>query len=768
MKESSNLITEQTEIIKTNQNNIKNDKVFHLENLREKFSDFIKNCRRCKDPEEVKLLWRAFDLAYNAFDGIKKNSREFYIEHSIEVAKIVTNEIGLGVKSAIAAILHDIVDETDFQIDDIEQNFGEKTASILKGLTKVREVIDSQNIVQAEAFRKILLTLSDDIRVIFIKIADRLHHMRTIDAYSESKRVKTITESLYIYVPLAHRLGLYNIKTELEDLSLKFKHPEVYKEISSKISGSEKERTQFITNFSLPIIKELDAQGIEFEIEGRTKSIYSIWTKMQKKHVSFNEVYDLFAIRIVFTPNNTDNEIEECWKIYSLVAKRYPPKVERIRDWITTPKPNGYEALHITVLGPKDRWVEVQIRSKRMNELAEIGFAAHWKYKGITDKKTELDHWINEIKEKLGDSNHFAQDFFDSFNLNLFSSEVLVFTPKGEIITLPKDATVLDFAFEIHTDLAYNCIGAKIGRNVVPLNHVLSSGDIVEILSSTNQKPSEQWFHYVTTSKSRKGLNKVFNIERSHDINEGKKNFKYLIAKHNMFVDNKVIKKILKHYHLSSKKELYLQIGRDSIDKSDLISIINEKATVGMMKYWKLRLLDEKQRDLKRKIYNLDELEEMKLPDFVEIAECCKPKPGDLVIGCELPQNKIIVHKSDCQILKNTPGQVGKRYIKAEWIIKELLSRLFKIELSGIDRPGIANQVTSLISNELNVNIKSLHFDTNSNLFYGFIEVFLPNDEVCNDLVNSIKRIDGINEVRILNDYGLSEIKKHVNIDDMG
>ncbi len=760
MKESSNLVTGQTEIIKINNNNNADEKAFYFERIKRKFEDFVKNCRRCKDPEEIKLLWHAFDLAFKAFDGIKKNSQEYYIEHSIEVAKIVTNEIGLGVRSGIAALLHDIVDETDFQIDDIEQNFGERTASILKGLAKVREVIDSQNVVQAEAFRKILLTLSDDIRVIFIKIADRLHHMRTLDFYSDKKQIKTVTESLYIYVPLAHRLGLYNIKTELEDLSLKFKQPEIYQEISSKIIGSEKARTQFITNFSLPIIKELDAHGFEFEIEGRTKSIYSIWSKMQQKHVSFNEVYDLFAIRIVFTPTKPDSEIDDCWKIYSLVAKKYPPKIERIRDWITTPKTNGYEALHITVLGPKDRWVEVQIRSKRMNELAEIGFAAHWKYKGVADQKSELDHWINEIKEKLGDTEHFAQEFFDSFNLKLFSSEVLVFTPKGEIITLPKNATVLDFAFEVHTDLAFNCIGAKIGRNVVPLNHELSSGDIIEILSSTNQKPSEQWYHYVTTAKSRKGLNKVFHIEKVHDINEGKKIFKYLIAKHNMFVDNKVIKKILKHYHLASKKELYLQIGRESIDRTDLISIINQKATVALMKFWKLRFFDDNHVELGDNIQNVNGHAEMKLPPFVEIATCCKPKPGDKINGYELSDNKIIVHRKDCQMAKNGIALSGSKLVQAEWIVKELLSQLFKIELSGSDRPGIANQVTSLISNELNVNIKSLHFDTNSNMFYGFIEVFLPSKEVCKALVKSIQKLDGILEVKILSDYSLSSIKK--------
>ena len=385
-----------------------------LEEIITRFDHFLKNCARCQLPQNRDLMWKAFHFANKAFERIRKTPNEYYIEHSFEVAKIVTNEIGLGVKSAVSALLHDVVDETEMQAENIEQNFGSKIASILNGLSKIREVLDSQDVVQAEAFRKILLTLSDDIRVIFIKIADRLHHMRTIQDYPKHKQIKTVTESLYVYAPLAHRLGLYNIKTELEDLCLKYKHPEIYYEIENKISGSEKERTQFITNFALPIIKELNNHNIEYDIDGRTKSPYSIWSKMNKKHVSFDEVYDLFAIRIVYEPSSPEKEIEECWKIYSIIARLYPPKKDRIRDWISTPKPNGYEALHLTVLGPRNRWVEVQIRSKRMNDQAEIGFAAHWKYKGITDKKNELDLWIKEIKEKLNNRQESDLDFFDT------------------------------------------------------------------------------------------------------------------------------------------------------------------------------------------------------------------------------------------------------------------------------------------------------------------------------------------------------------------
>jgi GTP pyrophosphokinase len=721
--------------------------------IKKDFENFIKSCYKCKDPEDQKLLWLAFNMANTAFEGIKKNSKEYYIQHSIAVAKIVIDEIGLGVKSAISAILHDVVDETELQYDDIELSFGKKTADILKGLGKVREVLDSQNIIQAEAFRKILLTLSDDIRVIFIKIADRLHHMRTLDAYSPKKQLKTVTESLYVYVPLAHKLGLYNIKTELEDLSLKFKHPEIYAEIDAKISISEKERTQYITNFSLPIINELDKKDINFDINGRTKSIYSIWSKMQNKHVSFDQVYDLFAIRIVFEPSSPQNEIEECWKIYSIIAQKYKPKPDRIRDWITSPKPNGYEALHITVLGPKNRWVEVQIRSTRMNDLAEIGFAAHWKYKGITDTKSELDLWMKEIKQKLSGSSASSQDFFDSFNLNIFSSEILVFTPSGEIITLPKDSTVLDFAFEIHTSLAYQCIGAKIGRNVVALNHVLSSGDIVEILNSGTQRPTEKWYQYITTAKARKGLNKLFNSEQQIQIDEGKMIFKNLISNHNILVDNKVIKKILKHYILKTKKELYLKIGTGQIDKEDLTNVLRIKATDRLIKYWKIQFSDDQIVEKIRKLNPSLDVDESKLHRFLEIAKCCNPMPGDQITGCEQSDGKIILHRANCQKLLDSDGKNCQKEIKAHWAPKELLSQLYRIELSGKDRTGIANQVTTLISTELNVNIKSLHFDTKNNIFYGMVDIYIASDEVIDELVKKIKTLEGIVSVKKIRDF---------------
>jgi GTP diphosphokinase / guanosine-3',5'-bis(diphosphate) 3'-diphosphatase len=716
--------------------------------IRQLFESFLKSCYKCKEPEDQKLLWRAFDLANAAFEGIKKNSKEYYIEHSIAVAKIVTQEIGLGVKSAISALLHDVIDETDLQIDDIEYSFGPKTTAILKGLAKIREVLDSQNVVQAEAFRKILLTLSDDIRVIFIKIADRLHHMRTLDAYTHKKQVKTVTESLFVYVPLALKLGLYNIKTELEDLSLKFKHPEIYGEIDAKISIGEKERTQYVTNFSLPLIKELDKSGIEFDISGRTKSIFSIWSKMQHKNVGFDEVYDLFAVRIVFKPSSPEKEIEECWRIYSMVAQKYSPKPDRIRDWITSPKSNGYEALHCTVLGPKNRWVEVQIRSERMNDIAEIGFAAHWKYKGISDKQHELDIWMKEIKQKLGGSNQSTLDFFDSFNLNLFTSEVLVFTPAGEIVTMPKGVTVLDFAFEIHTNIAYQCIGAKIGRNVVSINHVLRSGDIVEILTSTSQKPTQKWYQFVSTEKARKGLNKLFKSEQEDKVNSGRRIFKSIIHDNNILVDNKVVKEILKQYGFEQKRELYFKLGSNYIDKDDLLTVLKSKATDRLLKYWKVQFADS---DISTKAginVSSEDVDEIKLRNFVVLASCCNPKPGDHIIGCQNDEGKISLHRTDCLVLKNPIGNLCRKTLKAHWTPKEMHSQLCRFELIGKDRTGMANKVTSLISAELNINIKSLHFDTRNDVFYGMIDLYVTSESVANELLEKLEKLNGITTVK--------------------
>ncbi len=499
-----------------------------MELVKKDFIDFIANCNQCKSKEAQATVSKAFDIAQQAFEGIKKNSSEYYIQHSVEVAKVVASEIGLGTTSIVAALLHDVFDETDLQIEEVQKAFdkddkGNKIVNILSALTKIRKVIDNQGFIQAQAFREVLLTLSDDIRVIFIKIADRLHHLRTLNFYNKRVQEKTVNEAMLVYVPLAHRLGLYNVKTELEDLSLKYKQPEIYDEINSQIIGSKKVRIQLLSNFSLPIIAELDKNGFDFEVTSRTKSVYSIWQKMQRKNISFDEVYDVFAIRIVFNPSSPDKEIEECWRIFKIIESldNLIIKKDRIRDWISIPKDSGYSALHITVLYKKVHWVEIQIRSKRMDNEAENGCASHWKYKGIKDKESGLDKKIKEIKQKLYSDNKSLQDFFKDLDLNKFSKEVLVFSTDSEVVSLPKGASVLDFAFAINPRTAIHCIGAKIGKRVVAKNfNELKSGDIIEILSSHDQKPDNSWLKYLTTQKAKDSLQQYFKLKNHRNAVE--------------------------------------------------------------------------------------------------------------------------------------------------------------------------------------------------------------------------------------------------------
>ncbi len=501
------------------------ERVFNIELLKEDFYNFVSTCNKCQSKEAQKTVKKAFRIAEQAFFGIKKNSDEYYIEHSVAVAKVVAQEIGLGVKSIVAAMLHDVLDETDLQLDEIRKHFGHKTANILSALNKIREVIDRQGVIQAEAFREVLLTLSDDIRVIFIKIADRLHHLRSLHLYTARVRERTVNEAMLVYVPLAHRLGLYNIKTELEDLSFKYKNPKIYNDISSKIIVSKNDRKKLIADFAFPIREALDSLGFKFEMSGRTKSVYSIWQKMQRKKISFDEIYDLFAMRIVFTPTSSEKEHEECWKIFKIIENMNDRliKEDRIRDWLTRPKKNGYSALHLTVLYMQAYWIEIQIRTERMNDIAENGFASHWKYKGITDKESDLDLWIKEIKEKLKSDNDSSQAFFDTFHLNDFSTEILVFSSKGKVISLPKNATVLDFAFKINPDAALHCIGAKKIRRLVSRNHRLRSGDIIEILSSKNQKPQQEWLKFLVTDEAKSILKKHWLQERVINNEKGKK-----------------------------------------------------------------------------------------------------------------------------------------------------------------------------------------------------------------------------------------------------
>ncbi len=721
------------------------NRVIDIEVLREEFNFFVTNCSRCPSSADKQTVMRAFDMAAKAFQGIKKNSGEYYIEHSVAVAKIVAQEIGLGPKSIISAMLHDVLDETDLQLEEVEKSFGPKTAAILSALTKIREVIDGQGVMQAEAFRQVLLTLSDDIRVIFIKIADRLHHMRTLKLYSERIQARTVNESLRVYVPLAHRLGLYNIKTELEDLSLKYTHPDLYEEINSQIVGTERARTQLITNFSLPIITELDKRGFNFDIAGRTKSVYSIWHKMQKKHVSFKEIYDVFAIRIVFTPSSPDKEIEECWEIFNLIEgmENRQIKQDRTRDWLLRPKANGYSALHLTVLYKEKYWIEVQIRSKRMDDIAEVGFASHWKYKGIEDKESDLDLWIKEIKEKLNSMDNSSQEFFDSFNLDGFSSEILVFSSKGQVVSLPKNATVLDFAFKINPKTAFHCIGAKLGKNLVSRDHQLNSGDIIEILSSDTQEPKPEWALCVKTPQACKILNNYFLLKRNAQVESGRNTFKKIIVNNRIDIDKTAFKKLFSHFMVNNKEDLFQKIAVGEIKQYALIKALRDDCREQFVKSWKLEF-ENYEDALRLKSINPN-MDENNFYTFSELAKCCYPLPGDRVVAIRIPGGKIKLHKEQCKKLKKESVKNEKKLIDVKWTHKGILSHLYRIKLEGKDRFGVINQLSTILTIEFNTNIKSFYFDARDDIFSLTIDVYVSSQEVFSTLIARLESIDSFN-----------------------
>ncbi len=611
----------------------------------------MKNCSRFESKMDQRMIRKAFKFANEAHKGTRRRSGEPYILHPIAVAKIVTYEMGLGTKSVVCALLHDVVEDTDYSIEDIENQFGKKVASIIDGLTKISDVFDNQSSLQAENFRKMLLTLSDDVRVILIKLADRLHNMRTLDSLPPNKQIKVSGETVYLYAPLAHRLGLYVIKTELEDLSLKYRYPKIYQDLVNKVRDNEKKRQTMINTFALPIIIKLENAGFNFDISGRPKSIYSIWNKMQQKDIPFEEVYDLLAIRIVFEPLPDIPEKTQCWNIYSLITDTYMPKPDRIRDWVSTPKANGYEALHVTVMGPSGDWVEVQIRSKRMDEIAERGFAAHWQYKHTGGGgSSELDKWLKKIRELLENPNSDALEFLDDFKLNLFSSEILIFTPKGKIISLPKDSTALDFAYEIHTEIGNKAIGAKINHKLVPLNHRLNSGDQIEILTSDNQKVQPEWFNNVITAKAKSAIKAAIKADSKNRIEIGKKMLEDKLKEYNLKPSSRIFRKLLPEYEVISKDELYSKIGSGIITLGDLKKILKKNTKNKWIRYWGLQL-GFVSKTIKEVSKIPPKLEEPgKNPDYYMIREnpdeaekeyllarCCNPIPGDNVIGYRDP-----------------------------------------------------------------------------------------------------------------------------------
>ena len=720
------------------------------EEIKHQLDQLISACPKCLSETNKNLIIKAFKLADRAHKGIRRKSGEPYIFHPLAVAQIVVEEIGLGTKGVVAALLHDVVEDTDYTVEDISNMFSPKIASIVDGLTKLEVFFDKTESKQAENFRKLLLTMVEDVRVILIKLADRLHNMRTLDSMPENKRLKIAGETLYIYAPLAHRLGLYAIKTELEDLSLKYEHPKVYEEISNKIVESSLRQLNNINEFSAPIKEKLKEAGYEFEIKGRPKSIYSIWSKMQKKDLPFEEIYDVLAIRIVFKPLPGMSEKTQCWTIYSMITDIYKPKPDRLRDWISVPKANGYEALHATFMSSQGNWVEVQIRSERMDEIAEKGFAAHWKYKENNDKESEIDNWLKRIRELLENPNDDSLEFLDDFKLNLFASEIVVFTPKGDKIVMPNGATALDMAFEIHTDLGYRCIGAKVNYKLVPLSYKLKSGDQVEILTSKKQKPKWEWFDFVTTAKAKSCIKQAFRKERKKLISKGEKALVKYLNEKKLSINAKILRKLQKHYNAKNKDELYFRIGKGIIDLKEASKVLSDKPYNKWVRYWKLSFgFGGNKEEPKPKV---DKKKPLVLTDDKEqhnytIANCCHPIPGDDVIAYLDDDERLILHSRKCPVAIKLMSSHGDRIISAQWESQKILSYIALIKITGIDSVGIVTKLTKVISDDQNVNMRSIHIESHDGIFEGTIHIYIHHTKDLNNLILKLMKIKGIHTV---------------------
>ena len=715
------------------------------------FDDLIKSLRKGTTEESVKMIRRAFEFAREAHQGVRRKSGEPYILHPLAVAKIAVKEIGLGTKSAVAALLHDVVEDTDYTVEDIANLFGPKIASLVDGLTKISEVMGSNTTKQAESFRKMILTLADDVRVILIKIADRLHNMRTLDSMPEHKQVKIASETLYIYAPLAHRMGLHAIKTELEDLSLKYENPVEYQELEKRIYDYRDEHTGLYQQFIAPIRERLTESGYRYDITARTKSVYSVWSKMQRRHISFEEIYDLLAVRIVFDPKDNQPEKWQCWNIYSLITDMYSPKPERIRDWVSVPKANGYEALHLTVMGPGGKWIEVQIRSRRMDEIAEKGLAAHWKYKGDNaEASNEVDKWLAGIKEMLEQPGTDALEFLDEFKLNLFAKEIRVFTPKGEMRTLPKGASVLDFAYDIHTEIGNSCIGGKVNHKLVPMSHRLQSGDQVEVLTSDKQKPQSDWLDFIVTAKARNNILMVFRREKKEQIRIGTTMFEKLLEDMKLPFGAENLNKALLHLKLQHKDDLYVSLAKGHLDIEEVRKALKKKSENKFVKYWKLQFFKS---DKDKSVPDKEEEKGKVINDITDdasdfiIAPCCNPIPGDDVVGMKIDGDKITVHKRKCPEAIRLMSSYGDKIVPVKWVSHKIMSFLAVIKLNGIDSIGIVSDITMIISKESNVNMRTVHFETKDGIFEGMIHLYVHNTADLNNLMMKIASLKGVENV---------------------
>ena len=732
------------------------------EMIEQAFQQLLNDYLATKHRKRIEIITKAFNFANQAHKGIKRRSGEPYIMHPLAVAQIVCNEIGLGSTSICAALLHDVVEDTDYTVEDIENIFGPKIAQIVDGLTKISGgIFGDRASAQAENFKKLLLTMSDDIRVILIKIADRLHNMRTLVSMLPNKQFKIAGETLYIYAPLANRLGLYKIKTELENLSFKYEHPEEYQEIEEKLAATATERDKVFNDFTTPIRAQLDKMGLKFRILARVKSIYSIWNKMQTKHVPFEEIYDLLAVRIIFEPRNADEELNDCFDIYVSISKIYKPHPDRLRDWVSHPKANGYQALHVTLMGNNGQWIEVQIRSERMNDVAEQGFAAHWKYKdgGGSEDEGELDKWLRTIKEILDDPQPDAIDFLDTIKLNLFASEIFVFTPKGEIKTMPQNSTALDFAFSLHTDIGSHCIGAKVNHKLVPLSHKLQSGDQVEVLTSKSQRVQPEWEVFATTARARAKIAAILRKEQRNSQKEGETLLNEFFKKEELRLDDLLIDKLVKAHNMKNRDEFLIAIGNKKIVLGDLDkNALKEKQGTNWKKFLTFSFggnkdnkepIEEKPLQEKEKINTKQilKLTEENIQKNYIMAECCHPIPGDDVLGYMDENDRIIIHKRQCPVAARLKSSYGNRILATEWDTHKELSFLVNIYIKGIDAMGLLNEVTQVISRQLNVNIRKLSIETTDGIFEGNIQLYVHDVDDVKTICNNLKQIQNIKQV---------------------
>lgn len=703
--------------------------------------------------EDKKIIRKAFDVAVEAHKDQRRKSGEAYIFHPIAVAKIVAQDIGLGAEGIAAALMHDVVEDTEITVKDIEKLFNPKIAKIVEGLTKLPKVKKDQEIsLQAENFRKMLLTLNEDVRVILIKLADRLHNMQTMDGMVDYKQAKIASETLYIYAPLAHRLGLYKIKHQLEDLGLKYTEPEVYNDIVSKIKETKEEQDAYIKSISEVLSKSLIEEGVDFILKGRPKSIYSIRRKMRAQNVTFDEVYDKFALRIIYKSNEHDEKFL-AWKIYSVITDHYRPSPSRLRDWISSPKSSGYEALHVTVMGPLGRWVEIQIRSERMDEIAEKGYAAHYKYKNGGSEEDTLELWLNQLKDALENSNTDAVDFVEDFKLNLYAKEIYIFTPKGELRSLPKGATSLDFAFSIHTEIGLKTRGTKVNGKLVPLNHVLNSGDQVEIITSPNQKPNVQWLDYVITNRAKNKIKNVLNENIKKIGDEGKEILIRKLRHLKINYNDATLAELVNYFKLKTSLDLFYRIGIGAIENQQLREFAQQKQN-SFVNFFKKSINkkptinnDQIRKDELSKNYDLLVFGSEQNKLNYKLSTCCNPIPGDLVFGFITINEGIKIHKADCPNAISLQSNYAYRIIQAKWIDSSQEDFKATLNITGMDIMGLTNELTKVISNQMHVNIQSIALSTEAGIFKGQVTVVVNNNTVLKKMIENIKKVDGIDKV---------------------